>query len=70
MDLLLYYSSSLLRRENRTLPHIAPAPIENIEIRRWKNSTQEDDRKEKPQEKAGRMLHMKILVQLRTMGSN
>jgi len=53
-----------------TLPHIAPAPIENIEIRRWKNSTQEDDRKEKPQEKAGRMLHVKILVQLRTIGSN
>ena len=45
MDLLLYYSSTVLRRENRTLPHIAPAPIENAEIRRWKKSTQEDDRR-------------------------
>lgn len=70
MDLLLYYSSTVLRRENRTLPHTAPAPIENAEIRRWKKSTQEDDRKEKLQDKAGRMLHVKILVQSRTMDSN
>lgn len=70
MDLLLYYSSTVPRRENRTLPHIAPAPIENAEIRRWKKSTQEDDRKEKLQDKAGRMLHVKILVQSRTMGFN